>query len=73
MGRIVCAVVVAGTAMRYAVVRRIVATKLQIAVTSSLGSAWFSPSNYIFSEKTISTDIELLTIGEADFFEKICR
>ena len=36
----------------------------------SLGFAWFSLSNNIFSAKTISTDIELLTIGKADIFRK---
>ena len=38
--------------------------------TATLGSAWFSPSNDIFSEKTISTDIESITIGVADFFSE---
>ena len=55
MGRTVCTVVVAGTTMRGAVVRRTVTAMLQTTASTTLGSAWFSPSNDIFSEKTISS------------------
>ena len=69
MGRTVCTVVVAGTTMRGAVVRRAVSTSLQTAVITTLGFAWFFPSSDIFSEKAISTDIEWTHIGIALFIE----
>ena len=70
VGSSVCSVVAVGTAMRGTVVRRAVIATILAIVTLILGSAWFSPSNDIFSEKTISADIELLTIGETDFFRR---
>ena len=51
VGRIVCSVVVAGTAMRGAAVRRSVATSLRISVTTISGFAWLSPSNDIFTKE----------------------
>ena len=83
MGRTMCTVVVAGATMRSFAVRRTVAASLQATVAVSLGSAWFSPSNDIFSEKNISSfkkkslvrgHIKSITIGIADFFQKkLCR
>ena len=70
VGSSVCSVVAAGTAMLGTVVRRAVTATILTTVTLTLGFAWSSQSNDIFSEKTISSDIELFTIGIADFFSE---
>ena len=54
VGRAVCAVVVAGSAMRGAAVCRTVTTSLRMTVTSTSGFAWLSPSNDIFTQKALS-------------------
>ena len=63
VGRTVWTVVVAGAAVA---VCRAVTAALRIAVATSSGFAWLSPSNDIFTKKTISTDIESIIIGEAE-------
>ena len=67
VGRFVCTVVVAGPALRGTAGRRTVAAAFRISLTTTSGFVWFSPSNDIFTQKTISTDIESIIIGEADF------
>ena len=52
VGGVVCAVVVAATTMRGAAVRRTVTAGFRIALTTTSGFAWLSPSNDIFTKKT---------------------
>ena len=67
VGRTVCTVVVVGTAVRGSAVRRAVSSSLPTSTSTASGFAWLSPSNDIFTKKTISTDIESIIIGVAEF------